>query len=90
LPRLTVVRPTSSLFTSLFARAIMSPPAKVPSSSGRVVMGGLVLAAVAAVMTSSIYPVMIAPPEDRRAKASSGTGFRRSGMWESVDREAKS
>ena len=52
-------------------------------------MGGFVLAAVAAVMTSSIYPVMIAPPEDR-AKASSGTGFRRSGMWESVDREAKS
>jgi len=53
-------------------------------------MGGLMLAAVAAVMTSSIYPVMIAPPEDKRAveKASTGTGFRRSGMWESVDREA--
>lgn len=69
----------------------MSPPAGV-SSSGRVVMGGLMLAAVAAVMTSSIYPVMIAPPEDKRAveKASTGTGFRRSGMWESVDREAKS
>lgn len=49
------------------------------------------LGAVAAVMTSSIYPVMIAPPEDKRAvKASTGTGFRRSGMWESVDREAKS
>jgi len=68
----------------------MSPLAGV-SSSGRVVMGGLMVAAVAAVMTSSIYPVMIAPPENKRAaKASTGTGFRRSGMWESVDREAKS
>jgi len=54
-------------------------------------MGGLMVAAVAAAMTSSIYPVMIAPPENKRAaKASTGTGFRRSGMWESVDREAKS
>jgi hypothetical protein len=61
--------------------------------SGKLIMGTLLVVAAGAVLTSSVYPLLIArPPADARAadfpKTPSRSGLKRPGMWASVSREA--
>ena len=70
------------------ARAVM-PPTE-PSTSGKLVVGVLVTVATCAALASSIYPVLIAPEKQSDKARAQTTGLKRAGMWDTVDRKAKS
>ena len=70
------------------ARAVMPPTG--PSTSGKLVVGVLVTVATCAALASSIYPVLIVPEKQSDKARAQTTGLKRAGMWDTVDRKAKS
>ena len=46
--------------------------------------------ATCAALASSIYPVLIAPEKQSDKARAQTTGLKRAGMWDTVDRKAKS
>ena len=65
-------------------------PPTGPSTSGKLVVGVLVTVATCAALASSIYPVLIAPEKQSDKARVQTTGLKRAGMWDTVDRKAKS
>jgi len=49
-----------------------------------------VTVATCAALASSIYPVLIAPEKQSDKARAQTTGLKRAGMWDTVDRKAKS
>ena len=58
-------------------------------TSGKAVVGVLIAAATAAVLTSSIYPVLIAPEKSntRAAGSQAPNALQRRGVWDTIDKK---
>jgi len=63
----------------------MSAP---PTTSGRAIVVTLVLATTAALVSSSVYPILIAPRRVERLgdEVTRGSGFKRPKVWDALER----
>jgi len=56
-------------------------------TSGKVVFGILIVSASAAAFVSSIYPLLIAPPETKQRDRAPTGGLQRRGVWANIDKK---
>ena len=76
--------PLSVAPTTALARAMSTPPA----TSGRALVVALVVGTTVALMSSSVYPILIAPRrvERRDDEATRASGFKRRKVWDALER----